>query len=276
MFVFSGSFALRGVGTLRALPADVQSIDLFPSVSSPVRHSIKLPRAVLSALGQRGIAVGPVPGEDPARADLRLDTALMALFRDTRLNVAFEALYLRSRRALHGWIVHLLAQRGQETDPSELLQDTYVNVYRYAGGFRDEGGNTFRGWIRTIAANVVRRARVRRGPVVCALPSEVHEPADQRGGPERQAVVTEQRAALSRAWLLLLLHYGQAFQKLSPRDREALRLVEVEGLSYAEAGERLQVGRSNMKMIMFRSRKRIRAHILRAMLGDMETIRAAS
>ena len=33
--------------------------------------------------------------------------------------------------------------------------------------------------------------------------------------------------------------------------------MEVEGLSYAEAGEILGVGRSNMKLIVFRSRKRI-------------------
>jgi predicted DNA-binding protein (UPF0251 family) len=36
-----------------------------------------------------------------------------------------------------------------------------------------------------------------------------------------------------------------------------LHLVEVEGLSYQEAGDILGVGRSNMKMIVFRSRKRV-------------------
>ena len=48
-------------------------------------------------------------------------------------------------------------------------------------------------------------------------------------------------------------------------------MVEVEGLTYDEAGERLKVGRSNMKMIMFRSRKRIRAHVSRAMEPAPET-----
>ena len=62
-----------------------------------------------------------------------------------------------------------------------------------------------------------------------------------------------------------------ATQVLGERDRAALHMVEVEGLTYAEAGRRLGVGRSNMKMIMFRSRKRIRAHIQRAMEGRVET-----
>ena len=44
-----------------------------------------------------------------------------------------------------------------------------------------------------------------------------------------------------------------------------VHLVEVEGLSYQEAGRILQVGRSNMKMIVFRSRKRIARRMRLAM-----------
>ena len=52
---------------------------------------------------------------------------------------------------------------------------------------------------------------------------------------------------------------------LAQRDRRALHLVEVEGLSYQEAGRILQVGRSNMKMIVFRSRRRIAKRMRMAM-----------
>lgn len=235
-----------------------------------------LPPEIALALGARGVSLAPVPGEDADLRALRLETALMALFRDTRTELAFETLYLRVRRSLLAWIVHLLAQRRQESDPAELLQDTFVNVYRYAGGFREGDGGTFRAWARTIAANVVRRARLRRGVPLSVLPEGVAEPQDDGEGPAAQVDLREQQRCLARAWLLLLLHYGRAFEQLSPRDRQALHLVEVEGLSYAEAGRRLRVGKSNMKMIMFRSRKRIRAHILRAMLGEGEReIRAA-
>ncbi len=189
----------------------------------------------------------------------------MAIFRDTGSNVAFEALYRCSQRALLGWIVRLLAGAGQAGDAAELMQDTYVNVYRYAGGFREGTGHSFRGWARTIAVNVVRRARRRRALFLQEMPMGVGEPADQRAGPELCALVGEERQNLGRAWSILLMFYAQAFHQLSPRDREALTMVEVEGLSYAQAGERLGVGRSNMKMIMFRSRKRIRAHMQRAM-----------
>ena len=241
------------------------------------RADVVLPPSVSQALAARGVSVVPVGDERPDDRDKRLETALMALFRDRRDEAAYETLYLRSRRMLLAWIVHLLGSRGQGCDPVELLQDTYVNVYRYAGGFRDEGGNTFRGWARTIAANVVRRSRMRRGLSLEAMPEGGAEVADERRGPEQAALVQEQQDDLKKAWLLLLLHYAQAYQHLSPRDREALHLVEVEGLSYAEAGARLRVGRSNMKMIMFRSRKRIRAHILQAMCGqEPQALRAVS
>jgi len=177
----------------------------------------------------------------------------------------FEALYRCSRGAMLGWIVHLSAGRGQAGDPAELMQDTYVNVYRYAGGFREGQGRSFRGWARTIAVNVVRRACRRRGLFLQEMPMGVGEPEDRRAGPVLSALVGEERESLGKAWLILLLFYAQAFHRLSPRDRQALTLVEVEGLSYAQAGERLGVGRSNMKMIMFRSRKRIRAHMQSAM-----------
>ena len=236
-----------------------------------------LPPGVVRALVARGVSVEPLEGEEPQELERRLETALMVLFRDQRGEAAYETLYLRTRRMLLAWIVHLLGRRGQGADPVELLQDTYVNVYRYAGSFREEGGNSFRGWARTIAANVVRRSRMRRGLSLEAMPEGGAEVADERHGPEQAALVHEEQEELRGAWVLLLLHYAQAYQLLSPRDREALHMIEVEGLSYAEAGVRLGVGRSNMKMIMFRSRKRIRAHILQAMCAQVpaQQLRAA-
>jgi DNA-directed RNA polymerase specialized sigma24 family protein len=95
---------------------------------------------------------------------------------------------------------------------------------------------------------------------------------DTRSGPDRIADLDEQRHAMERAWTLLLLHYAEAYSKLSERDQRALELVEVDGLSYEKAGTLLRVRRSNMKMIMFRSRKRIRAHVLRAMVLEGEPV----
>jgi DNA-directed RNA polymerase specialized sigma24 family protein len=61
--------------------------------------------------------------------------------------------------------------------------------------------------------------------------------------------------------MILLALYASALRSLSAREQTALELVEVEDRTYADAAKTLRVGRSNMKMIVFRARKRIRAEI---------------
>ena len=125
--------------------------------------------------------------------------------------------------------------------------------------------------MRTIAGNVLRRAttrgRVRRRGELSLddLPDGLGEPVDPAQGPSLRLVEGEEREQLARAWLLFLTHYARAYAALSPRDRRALQLVEVEGLSYAEACARLQVSGSNMKMIMLRARRRLQGHMRAAM-----------
>jgi RNA polymerase sigma factor (sigma-70 family) len=197
------------------------------------------------------------PGEGPEEHENRAGTALMARYRDTRESAAFEELYALSRASVLAWIKSLLGRELVHLDPNELLQDTFINVYRYPAAFRDDHPGSFRVWVRTIAGNVLRRAAAQRGR---ALPLESEEPmelVDQKLGPVQQVDDGEATDRLRRAWVLLLCLYAQAWKELSQRDRRTLHLVEVEGLSYQEAGVLLAVGRSNMKMIVFRSRKRI-------------------
>jgi RNA polymerase sigma factor (sigma-70 family) len=137
-----------------------------------------------------------------------------------------------------------------------------VNIYRYAQGFREEHPRSFRVWSRTIASNVLRRSRMRRRTLALEeFPSGTREPSDTRDDPAESLIENEERRSVTGAWLILLSQYAQAWERLAPRDRTALDLIEVQGLSYAEAGARLGVGLSNMKMIMFRARRRIRAAI---------------
>lgn len=248
---------------------------LLKLVSTSERDAYLPPRVTRALLGA-GVCLDLLEGEGAEDRDRRLENGLMALFRDQRDDAAYEALYRRSRGQLLSWIVHLLARSGQGTDPVEVLQDTYINIYRYASSFKEGGKNSFRGWARTIAANLVRRAVRRRAVSLEVLLDGGRQIPDSQRGPEETALLSEQEGDLKRAWLLLLLHYSMAYRLLSPRDRRALHLIEVEGLGYAEAGRRLGVGRSNMKMIMFRGRKRIRAHILAAMSLGKPADRAVS
>jgi len=225
-----------------------------------VSVAVRLPHnaPVVRLLQQRGVCLQPLADENADAYRERLETALMALFRDTHSEAVFEALYESASTSLLQRV--LVIARG-ETDPLEVVQDAFVNMYLYAQSFRDDHARSFRVWSRTIAANVVRRARRRSAPSLQALPDGLQEPADVRPDPERSAVLSEEHRSLVRAWMLVLSRYAAAFDGLSERDRRALDLVEIRGLTYREAARELGVGLSNMKMILFRARQRIRAAI---------------
>ncbi len=214
------------------------------------------------ALEERGTRIEELRGEVDEGFQNRLGTRLMALYRDTRSPECFEALYTLAGPAVLQWIRGLLHRGLGHLDPFEILQDTFVNVYRYPSAFRAEHPGSFRVWVRTIAGNIVRRASKRRPRLSFQeMPEGLQEPEDLTENPERRIESHEQKRLLGSAWILFLNLYARAWDQLSQRDRRTLHLVEVEGLTYEEAGRILGVGRSNMKMIVFRSRKRIARHM---------------
>ena len=220
-------------------------------------------------LADLGIDMRTGPGETLRSRDDRVDTELMTVFRDTGRSDVFEVLYTHARGRLIQWIRWLVQQRRVRLDPGDLLQDTFVNVYRYAKSFRREHRGSFRSWVRTIAANVMRRAMTTPTRYsMQALPEGLQEPLDPALGPALRLAECEERDRLGRAYSLFLQHYARAYALLSERDQRALELVEIQGLSYAETGAELGVGPSNMKMIMLRARRRLLAHMQRAMCGE--------
>jgi len=192
------------------------------------------------------------------------ETALMVRFRERRGPEEFQALYDGTSAGLLAWISSQVRLRGIAEDPADLLQDTFVNIYRYPKGFRDERASSFRVWSRRIATNVCRRAAtrgLRPRPLAADTARIEQDPPDPRAGPGEDASTAEEAASLAQAWMILLALYASALRTLSPREQAALELVEVDDRTYADAARILRVGRSNMKMIVFRARKRIRAEI---------------
>jgi len=226
---------------------------------SPESSPVHVPAGLQRRLALRRISLRPLPDESSEARVERLETALMALFRDERSEAAFCALYELGRAPLFAWMLSLGPARLAALDIEALLQDTFVNIYRYAGSFRDEHPRSFRVWSRTIAGNVLRRAGAKRRMVALdAAPDGWSEPADPRSGPSEDASSSEERRTLLRAWMIVLAQYQAAYAELGERDRRALHLIEVEERSYGEACVLMGVGLSNMKMILFRARRRIR------------------
>ena len=236
----------------------------------------RLPEGVRRRLSARGAAPDPQPAEPAEAFHDRLDTELMGLFQASRSGEDFELLYRHARGRVFAWLRWLAGQQGARVDPLDLLQDTFVNVFRYGHAFQRRHDASFRSWVRTIAGNTLRRAQARSPRwSLQALPDGVNEPVDAGPGPQLGLVAGEDRERLRGAWLLFLQHYARAFDSLSPRDRRALELVELEGRTYAETGAILGVGPSNMKMIMLRARRRLQVRMRLAMGGAEERPPAA-
>lgn len=242
----------------------------------PERLRARHPR-VSEALERRGVQLARARNEPPERHGDRLATELMALYRDTRETGAYEALYELSRDGVLAWIRRMTRSLRCPADPADLLQDTFVNVYRYSARFRADHSGSFRVWVRTIGANVVRRAARDPGRLSLQnLPVGLQEPTDTRSGPAREAITGEELRSVHSAYALFLAHYLAAYRGLALRDRRALELVDVEGLSYARVGRILGVGSSNMKMIMFRARRRLAARLARSLGSSRAPARPAA
>jgi RNA polymerase sigma factor (sigma-70 family) len=237
-----------------------------PIVRSGASPAFEIPSGTRRRLRQRGVRLRATDGEDFATHRARLETALLALFRDERQAADFEALHGFTAARLVSSIGRELRGGAQRLDPVDLMQDVFINVYRYAGSFRDERPHSFQVWIGAIARNIVRREMSRpRAASLQAFPDDLQEPADLRLGPIGLLQSVEDQQALRTAWLIFLGHYNAAYATLGARDQRALELVEVDERSYKECCELLDVGMSNMKMIMFRARKRIQAQMMISM-----------
>ena len=68
---------------------------------------------------------------------------------------------------------------------------------------------------------------------------------------------SESAGLVDNAYLLYLNLYLIHFERLSEKERRALTMVEVEGASYKEAAAELGIRLENLKMVIFRGRRKI-------------------
>jgi RNA polymerase sigma factor (sigma-70 family) len=158
---------------------------------------------------------------------------------------ALERLYQRYERPLFRYLLSLTRERGLV---EEILQDTFVAVWRSAGTY--QARSAVRIWLfgiaRRQAHNVLRRRR--RDSIDL---DGVEAAIDAGATPEGQALARERRADLAAA-----------VASLPAVQRETLGLIFVEGLSYREAAEVLGVPEGTVKSRLNHARQALRARML--------------
>ncbi|MEU1531159.1 RNA polymerase sigma factor [Streptomyces fagopyri] len=167
------------------------------------------------------------------------DAALLRAVADGD-SAALAALYDRHA----GWLHTRLTRRcGDPEVVREVLQDTFVTVWRSAAGHR---GTEAGGWLWTIAARRLVDARRAGERAVRAERTEYAPPP---------APSAEER-------VLAGLEYGDvgtALDRISPELREVLRATVVDGLTTREAARLLGIPEGTVKTRAMRARAELRA-----------------
>lgn len=206
----------------------------------------------------------------PPRPDLTIDTdqqfvdwvstSLMDCYKNTGEAAVFALLFELNRGAFLQAIQGQLRRTFHAIDAQDVLQEVFLNIYRYPHRFHADRADAFRGWGHRIARNTL--LKFLKGQARLAqfreLDEELVQPEDLRlPRPDRAAIDAESAVVVDRAYLLYLQLYLVHFGQLSPKERLALTMVEVDGVSYRDAAAELGIRLENLKMVIFRGRRKI-------------------
>lgn len=208
----------------------------------------------------------------------RVSTRLMEAFRLHQSRAAFACLYELNAAHLYQQVSARLRRYRCRADALDVLQEVFFNVYRYPHRFDCTRDDAFRVWTATIVRNTVlkhMRSLSRSGRGEVAL-DDLAEPKDASAvEPVRDAIDGESSEECRRVYVNYLFLYLSFFQMLSEREQRAIQMVEVEGLSYREAARELGIKLENLKMVIFRARRKIHRSMRRVFEGLSPDLRPA-
>ena len=145
-------------------------------------------------------------------------------------------------------------------DAEDLVQDALLRAYRAIDRF---DGRYPRAWLLTILRNAqVNRVRRKRPELLRDPDTTMERVADTSdGGRTAEELVVD---------MGFDAEVEAAFLDLSDKFREVIQLVDIEGLSYQEAADRLGVPVGTIMSRLHRARKRIKKRLQAAGLGPRE------
>ena len=210
--------------------------------------------------------------EDRTPESLRdaLSTRLMEVFRQNRNRGCFGLLYELNGHHLLIQVASCLRRYGSRVDPRDVLQEVFFNVHRYPHRFNCEREDAFRVWSAMIVRNTVLkhlRARGRAGAKEVPFEDLSDQPEERVTTPLRGVINKESSSECGRVYLTYLALYLEFYSMLSERERRAIHLVEVEEYSYRAAAQELGIKLENLKMVIFRARRKIHRSMRRVFDG---------
>lgn len=158
---------------------------------------------------------------------------------------AFAVLHARYSQQVFAFVFHLLNRPGSVDDAEDLTQEILGKAFSSMSTRRDEG--SFKAWLFRIARNhTFDHIRARRPSPASFDDPDFHE--------EPSNVISLQQEVERRSemdWLLA------AMGRLPDRQREALVMRELGGMSYDEIGETLDTSPEGVKQLIKRGRANV-------------------
>jgi RNA polymerase sigma factor (sigma-70 family) len=207
-----------------------------------------------------------------------LSTRLMEAFRQHTGRGVFGLLYELNSHHLLIQVAARLRRYASKADPRDVLQEVFFNIYRYPHRFNAEREDAFRVWSAMIVRNTVLkhlRALGRGGRMEVAFEDLSDQPETQAHSPLSGAIERESKSECARVYLTYLHLYLRFYTMLSERERTALHMVEVQEYSYRSAAEELGIKLENLKMVIFRARRKIHRSMRRVFDGMSPDCRPA-
>lgn len=203
-------------------------------------------------------ADGASKAQDVARSRQH-DRDLIARAADGDMR-AFEELVGRHQRRAHTVAYGIV--RSAE-DAREVTQDAFLRVHRHLKDF--EGGASFSTWLYRIVFNLSIDLIRRRSP---GRAVELEDHTDLTSAPDEWLPARGERdpfASLDRARLVEVMQ--RCLDALPPHHRTAIILREVEGMSYEEIAEAMEVPKGTVMSRLFHARRKMQ-RMLREHFGD--------
>lgn len=152
---------------------------------------------------------------------------------------AFGQIVSRHQAAVYRVVRGILGDPGESED---VAQEVFLKAYASLGRFRGES-NLFT-WLYRIAVNEALRARRRRRPQPLEAAPEAVSPPAEPEEPEEMPTLGTLRRLLGRL----------------PDDHRAIVVLrDLEGLSYREIAETLEIPLGTVESRLFRARRELRA-----------------
>ncbi len=193
------------------------------------------------------------------------DAALLRAVADGDAS-ALAALYERHA----GWLHARLTRRCADAEVvREVVQDTFVTVWRSAGG---HGGGEAGGWLWTIAARRLVDARRAQERVARVETAPASRPVPSRSARSVRSVESVESVESAEERVLAGLEFGDvgtALGRISPELREVLRATVVDGLTTREAARLLGIPEGTVKTRAMRARAELRAALAQLNTGPL-------